>query len=74
MTHARIVQGSRDELANFLSNLQGHAKMTLIVPDEEEFEPKLEKGERIRIGMFPELLGISDECFKAAEWQGEVEI
>ncbi len=45
--------------------------MMQIVSDEEELEPKVEKGERIRLGMFPELLVITDECFNAAEWQGE---
>ena len=74
MTHARIIQGSKDKLANFPSNLKGHANLTLIVPDEADIEPKVEKGERIRLGMFPELLGIDDELYKATEWHGNEEI
>ena len=71
MTHARIIRGSKDELANFLSNLKGHPNLTLIVPDEADIEPKVEKGERIRLGMFPELLGIDDDLYRQAEWRGD---
>jgi hypothetical protein len=64
--HQRIFEGTWSEVVKEAESLSGDTRVRL-----EVVEPR--KGNMIRKGMFPQLLALTDEDFKSAEWRGDKE-
>jgi hypothetical protein len=64
----QVYEGTPDQLVKQLSKLPQTRKYKVTVTSEDSEQPQ---GTGLRRGMFPQLRGLSDEDFKAAEWQGE---
>lgn len=70
MTQSQIYEGTPEQIVKQLSKLPKTRKYKVTVISEEvaitEKKPKM-----ITFGMFPELLGLTEEDIKSAEWLGE---
>jgi hypothetical protein len=75
MVLPQVIQGNGEEIAAYLIGLKSRKNLFLIIPAEEdagESDAK-KRGKILEFGMFPQLLGLTDDDFVSAEWRGEVD-
>lgn len=66
--HDHIIQGNWEEVSRIhAAELAGHNVEIRVLGKKVELG---KPGVMIREGMFPELIQVTEEDFKAAEWQG----
>ncbi len=70
MAHAEVYEGTPDQLVKQFSKLPKTRKYKVTVISEEEVSTE-KQPEMITFGMFPQLLTLTEEDFKSAEWRGE---
>ena len=70
MAQVQVYEGTPEQLVKQLSKLSstGKYKMT-VTPEEPELPEKTPT--MIMFGMFPQLLSLTEDDFKSAEWRGE---
>jgi hypothetical protein len=62
----KTIEGTWDEIVGHADEFNGHKLRLTILPDEP-----VKKSTYIYEGMFPQLLDITDEDIKAAEFHGD---
>ena len=67
MAQAQVYEGTPEQLVKQLSKLPNTRKYKITVTPEDPEQPL---GTGLRRGMFPQLRGLTEEDFKAAEWRG----
>ena len=68
MPQTQVYEGTPDELVKHLSKLPQACKYIVTVTTRDAQQSR---GLGLRRGMFPQLKGLSDEDFKAAEWRDD---
>ena len=70
MAQAEVYEGTGEELQVHLKQ-HPYERFRLILLSGKSDHSKEAKGIGLRRGMFPQLRGLTEEDFKAAEWHGE---
>lgn len=70
MTQPQIYEGTGEELQKHLQQHPRDRFRLILLPTISE-QPGQGDGVGLRRGMFPQLLVLTEEDFKAAEWHGE---
>jgi hypothetical protein len=75
MVLPQVIQGNGDEIAAYLTGLKSRKNLFLIIPAEEDSgaSDMQHQGKILEFGMFPQLLGLTDQDFASAEWHGDVD-
>ena len=70
MAQAQVYEGTPDQLMKQLSKLPSTRKYKITVTSEDS-KTQQNPPKMITFGMFPQLLSLTEEDFKGAEWRGE---
>ncbi len=63
------LEGTWEEIARHADELAGKRVRLILLDEEPPFNGGRKRGTPLTCGMFPELLALTDEDFRSAEWR-----